>query len=304
MLNDSEEPLVSVIMNCYNCEAFLSEAIESVLNQTYKNFEIIFWDNNSTDNSSIIYNRYQNRDNRLKYFLSNTNTMLGEARNLAIEKASGEWIAFLDCDDIWLPEKIEKQIKLFNITNNPNVNLIYGQSLIFNDSRVVSNSEWFKKSLKYKDKFLLKKLPEGQIFDKLIFVNFIPLLTAIVKKSSIEKVGKINTEYNLAEDYELFLKISLTGEALALNEIISLYRVHNLNTSIIKQEERYLEVFKIVGFYKNLSIYQKAIKFHKVVFAISLYRNKRIIQSLILLIRYFSLYSAWKLIMLKYFKKI
>ena len=83
------QPLVSIIMNCYNGQAYLDEALKSVVNQTYKNWEIIFWDNCSTDNSSKIFKKFE--DKRFKYFLSKKHTVLYEARNLAIEKISGDF---------------------------------------------------------------------------------------------------------------------------------------------------------------------------------------------------------------------
>ena len=93
------KPLVSVIMNCYNSDTYLGEAIDSVISQTYKNWEIIFWDNQSTDKSAEIVKSYD--DERIKYFYAPSFTSLYEARNYAIEKANGEYIAFLDCDDKW-----------------------------------------------------------------------------------------------------------------------------------------------------------------------------------------------------------
>ena len=104
-------PLVSVIINCYNGQKYLSEAVNSVLSQTYKNWEIIFWDNQSTDGSARIFKNFE--DSRLRYFYSPTHTLLYEARNYAIDQASGEFLAFLDVDDWWCPDKLEKQIPLF-----------------------------------------------------------------------------------------------------------------------------------------------------------------------------------------------
>ena len=88
------EPLVSILMNCFNGEKYLKQAIDSVLAQTYRNWEIIFWDNQSTDGSAEIFTSY--RDSRLKYFYAPEHTRLYEARNCALEKAEGELIAFLD----------------------------------------------------------------------------------------------------------------------------------------------------------------------------------------------------------------
>ena len=110
--SNNSYPLISIIMNCYNGEDFLHESIESILSQTYKNWELIFWDNQSKDKSSEIFKSY--KDERLKYFLAKEHTTLYKARNLAIEKSKGDYIAFLDTDDLWEKEKLELQMHLFN----------------------------------------------------------------------------------------------------------------------------------------------------------------------------------------------
>ena len=119
--------LVSIIMNCYNSEQYLKEAIDSIYSQTYQNWEIIFWDNASTDNSSNIANSY---DNRVKYYLALETVSLGKARNFALEKVSGEYIAFLDCDDVYSPDKLQKQVKLMH---NKNYAMCYGSVIIINE---------------------------------------------------------------------------------------------------------------------------------------------------------------------------
>ena len=100
-------------MNCFNGEKHLREAIKSVINQTYQNWEIIFWDNVSVDRSSKIIKSYD--DLRIKYFLAKKNIPLGGARNKAIQKCNGDFIAFLDVDDLWFPEKLSLQIPLLKI---------------------------------------------------------------------------------------------------------------------------------------------------------------------------------------------
>ena len=109
----NNQPLVSVIMNCFNGERYLRDSIDSVISQTYKNWEIIFWDNQSNDKSAKIFKNY--KDDRLKYYCAPSHIeVLYRARNYALKKAKGEFIAFLDVDDWWLPEKLEKQIPLFD----------------------------------------------------------------------------------------------------------------------------------------------------------------------------------------------
>ena len=105
------KPLVSVIVNCFNGEKYLKEALASVLNQSYENWEIIFWDNQSNDKSSIIFKSY--KDKRFKYYYASQHTLLYDARNQAIEKSSGDFIAFLDTDDFWEKNKLELQMPFF-----------------------------------------------------------------------------------------------------------------------------------------------------------------------------------------------
>ncbi|HEY2399610.1 MAG TPA: glycosyltransferase family 2 protein, partial [Steroidobacteraceae bacterium] len=101
-------PEVTVIMNCYNGERYLREAIDSVFAQTFADWEIIFWDNASTDGSADIARSYT--DPRMRYFRGERNVPLGEARKLALAQARGEWIGFLDTDDLWYPQKLARQI--------------------------------------------------------------------------------------------------------------------------------------------------------------------------------------------------
>ena len=96
-------------MNCYNGEKYLADSIESIVNQKYKNWELVFWDNHSKDNSKKIFKSFS--DKRLKYFKSPKHTTLYEARNKAIAKAKGKYIAFCDTDDMWKKNKLELQIK-------------------------------------------------------------------------------------------------------------------------------------------------------------------------------------------------
>ena len=103
-------PKISVIMNCHNGKKYLKKSIQSVIKQSYKNWEIIFYDNKSTDKSEQIAKNFHDR--RIKIFSSNRYLKLYEARNYAIKKASGEYISFLDTDDWWVKNKLEKQVYL------------------------------------------------------------------------------------------------------------------------------------------------------------------------------------------------
>ena len=117
--------LVTIILNCYNGEKYLIEALKSIENQTYKNWELVFWDNLSTDKSKEILKSFKNK--KFRYFKSKKHTSLYSARNLAIRKAKGEYISFLDCDDTWENNKLKKQIKLFE---DKKVAVVYGNLFV------------------------------------------------------------------------------------------------------------------------------------------------------------------------------
>ena len=104
----TKNPLVSIIMNCHNGQIFLEESLKSIFSQSYENWELIFWDNKSNDKSKKILNNF--KDKRIKYFYSNEFNTLYKSRNLAVKKATGKFITFLDTDDIWNKKKLEKQI--------------------------------------------------------------------------------------------------------------------------------------------------------------------------------------------------
>ena len=241
----SSAPLVSVIMNCYNSSQYLREAIDSVLAQTYQNWEIVFWDNRSTDVSAEIFNSYS--DPRLRYCLAPERSKLGKARNLAVAQARGDWICFLDCDDIWLPVKLEQQIAII-AGEDSDLGFVYGQMLVLCE-RGESESKWSARMRKYTKKTLLSRLPEGQILEKLLTVNFVPLLTAIVNRKIYHEVGGISEHFEQAEDYELFIKIAARKKVRAVQSIVALYRVHQSNNSIANSENSFREASEIISRY-------------------------------------------------------
>jgi glycosyltransferase involved in cell wall biosynthesis len=210
-----KQALVSVIMNCFNGEKYLREAIDSVLVQTYENWEIIFWDNQSTDRSAEIFNSYA--DPRLKYFYAPKHTWLYEARNYAIEKASGEFIAFLDVDDWWVPSKLERQIPLFL---DPEVGLVCGNYWIASE---VKNKRW----IRYK-----RPLPTGWILNDLLKDQFVGLLTVVVRRSALEALSyQCDPRYHIIGDFDLVVRLSLHWKLDCAQEPIAFYRLHDTNES-------------------------------------------------------------------------
>ena len=167
----TKEPLVSIIMNCHNAEKYLTYSLDSVINQTYKNWEIIFWDNNSDDQSSNIFKKY--KDKRFKYFKSNKFLKLGQARNEALKKVNGEFIAFLDCDDLWTNNKLKLQIPLFK---DEKIGIVICDSIFFNDDKDL------KQIYKY------NKPKTGYVFSDLLKSYFISLETTVIRKSHLQNL--------------------------------------------------------------------------------------------------------------------
>jgi glycosyltransferase involved in cell wall biosynthesis len=209
-------PLVSIIMNCYNGEKYLKEALDSIFAQSYKNWELIFWDNASTDKSAELALSYQ--DNRIKYFKNDTNVNLGEARNQALKNKSGKYLCFLDTDDIWLLEKLSRQVEFMERKDE----VILG----YTDAYYLMGTERTNK--KCSDDYGWFK---GDVFGKLIKDNFINLQTVIINTELCKDELYFKKEYKYAEECELFIRLSLIGGFDYIEDPLVYYRVHSGNMS-------------------------------------------------------------------------
>ena len=203
----NNEPLVSIVMNCYNGEKYLEEAIDSIYNQTYNNWEIIFWDNASTDETARIAQSY---DHKIKYYLATKNTPLGEARNLALNKASGKYIAFLDSDDIFLSDKLKLQVRLMQ---EKDYAMSYGSVVTINE-----NGKEIKKDI-------VKNI-SGNVFSGLLRRYEINMQTVMLKKDFIvANQLSFNTNMSYCPDHNLFMKIASKVHVGVINNVISKYRI-------------------------------------------------------------------------------
>ena len=244
-------PAVSIIMNCYNGERFLNEAIESVLAQTHSDWELIFWDNLSSDNSSAILKGYS--DKRLRYFCSESHTNLGAARKLAYEECRGELIAFLDVDDTWEKEYLEKQVALFI---DENIGFSCANYFIRNERNgtAVRTHEG--------------TIPSGYVLDDLLGNYFIGLLTLVVRRAALERIGSINPNYHMIYDFDLAVKLSCEWMLASIQEPIATYRVHednesfsnaNLNIAELKSWRDEMSTHKIIGCSKSFAAFEDKI---------------------------------------------
>ena len=222
--------LVSVVINCLNGEKFLREAMDSVVAQTYPNWEVIFWDNASTDRSREIALSY---GDRVRYFKSENKLSLGEARNRAFLKAGGDFIAILDADDIWLPEKLEKQVKLFK---DPNVALTFTNAVSFD-----AKGEHYR---------AFKGAPtrEKMIFADLLKNNFIWTLTMIFRRNALNRLDYLfDPEFEIVCDYDLTLRLARLYKTDYLNEVLAKWRMGPKAASELKSYIAARESIKLLS---------------------------------------------------------
>lgn len=209
--------LVSIIMPNYNSEKYIDATIRSVLAQTYQNWELLFVDDCSTDNSLNLIRSYN--DERIKIFQNEVNSGAAVSRNYALSVAQGKWIAFLDSDDLWESEKLEKQIS-FMVENN--ISFSYTDyEVIDENNKLISTFKPRLDKCEYKD--ILKH-------------NHIGCLTVIYDS---EKLGKVLMPTNAAkrEDFACWLNILKKGEqAYCLHECLAQYKLHSNSVSSNKLE--------------------------------------------------------------------
>ena len=207
------KPLVSIVMNCFNGEKFLKRALTSIINQKYYNWELIFWDNLSTDQSKNIFLSFD--DKRFKYFCSKKFKKLYDARNDALEKCNGKYISFLDVDDCWLEEKLSKQVEL--LEKNKDTGLVYSNFLTVNLNRF-----FFKKK-----EMNIKTFKSGIITEYLMKNYFIGLLTVMIRKSSMkDDLSNFDSKYNMLSDFDYILRFSKINKIDFIGDTLAIYNQH------------------------------------------------------------------------------
>ena len=204
---DNLNNLVSIITPNYNCACFIGQTIESVLSQTYRNWEMLIIDDCSTDNSIEIIEKYVKQDARIKMFKTECNSGSPvKPRNIGIQNAQGRFIAFLDSDDLWLQDKLERQLPLFDDAN---------AAVVFsNYEKITENGERKNRIVNAPIKLTYKQMLKG---------NYIGCLTAMY---DVSRSGKVFFTDFRHEDYVLWLTILHTGYvAVNTNTVGALYRV-------------------------------------------------------------------------------
>ncbi len=257
------EKSVSIIMNCYNGDKYLHYAIDSILSQTHENWELIFWDNQSTDDSANIFKRYT--DSRFKYYYAEKHeVVVSKARNYALAKAKGSFIAFLDVDDVWMPIKLTEQLKFFDQQ----------------DVGVVCGNYWVTNERKHKKYLAYRKQFNPKITTNFLLRNYVVcLVTLIIKREILEKLNYVFDErYHIIGDFDLILRLSMITSIAYIKKPVAVLRLHgnnetnkNINlhweelNSWIQLGENINEINSLDGFKyrKDWYVYTKAL--HKII---------------------------------------
>jgi len=235
----SQKKLISIIVNCHNGQKYLESCINSILEQTYKNWELVFFDNFSTDKSKKILKNYT--DKRIKYFKSKKYLTLYKARNIAIKKAKGKYIAFLDTDDWWYKTKLEEQIKF--LKKNKKYQIVY-----------TNFYSYFQNINKFKKRY--SSLPSGLITQKLLNNYSVGILTVLLEKKFFKKFV-FNEKYNIVGDFDFFINLSRYYNIGSIDKPLAFYRIHKSNLSIKKIDLYYNELKNWLNFNEKKFLKEK-----------------------------------------------
>ncbi len=197
------QPLVSIIVPCYNYGKFLADALNYVLSQTHKRWECIIVDDGSEDNTPEIAAQFITKDNRFTYVYQE-NAGLSATRNTGLRNCKGKYIQFLDADDLILADKIKLQVQHLELNNE--IDILYGDSVFFNTDKPTELLKGREKGQYNKIKSLKKSGKGNGMIKNITVNNFITVSSPLVKKELIDKVGFFDTSYHSYEDWQYWFR--------------------------------------------------------------------------------------------------
>jgi glycosyltransferase involved in cell wall biosynthesis len=216
------QTLVSVVIPTYNCASYVTATIESVLVQTYRNWEIIVVDDGSTDDTLGALAPY---GDKISYYHQNQSGV-PTARNLGIQHARGDLVAFLDADDIWFPEKLSAQVGA--LLQFPEAGLAFSDMLAFDAGGVITDAyihslgNWFEKH-----RIAAADMAYGWLYRELLYTNDIATSTVLVRKDVLDEVGPMDETLRMGDDYDLWLRIARDSKFVFVNQKLIKYRVQS-----------------------------------------------------------------------------
>ncbi len=243
---------VSINLCCYNSEKYLKETLDSIVNQTYKDWELVIINDGSSDSTELIIEHYIKQGYPIVYKYQD-NKGLGFSRNEAIKLSHGKYIAFIDHDDMWLPHKLETQLRYFH--THPEHGFLYSNTYVLQDKK-----QRLLRSMR-------AKMPEGSVFRTFLVHYPVNLQTVVIKKTLLDDMGHwFDKELDLCEEYDFFLRLLYKTQAGYQKEPLAVYRLHSnmssaknfhkfkdeklyilnkLSKQILKFEERYQDEIRL-----------------------------------------------------------
>jgi len=238
-MDNTKTPLVSVVMNCRNGERYVRESIDSALQQTMSDLELVFWDNRSTDATAEIVKGYE--DPRIRYLLSDSDDTLGKARNRALAEATGRWVAFLDSDDIWYPDFLERQLSLLDKTG---ASMVYSNAFIFYpDGREALNTGGRGSEVEEVDYRQLT-------FDYDIHIS----ATVFERRVLSELTYVVDPDLMAGEEADLFIRIASLRRTIFNPAVLARYRVHSSSDTWTNSENFIHDARKMMQNFEKLGL--------------------------------------------------
>lgn len=209
-------PKVSVNLCCYNSGEYLRETIQSVIDQTYTDWELVVINDGSTDSTESIILEFKNKGYPIIYHCQE-NQGLGASRNKALNLSRGDYIAFIDHDDMWSADKLARQVSVFE--KNPGVDFVYSNVYFLYTG--------------HKKLFSKKRMPDGYIFEKFLYHYPVGILTVMLRKEALDRLDHFFDEkLKLSEDFDLFMRLLNRSKALYIDEPLAAYRIHSNMSSL------------------------------------------------------------------------
>ena len=229
--NGDDKMLVSIIMPAYNSEKFIRQAVDSILGQTFTNYELIVVEDCSTDKTLDILNEYSSENSRITLIRNEKNSGVSYSRNRAISIATGEYIAFLDSDDMWDNQKLEKQVNY--VKSNPNADFVFTGSAFIDENDKPLNH--------------ILHVPDKISFNDLLKQNIISCSSVFIKRSIIQDIKMPNDKMH--EDFATWLTILKNQKyAYGIDEPLLIYRLSSNSKSSNKIKAAHIQMHILYGF--------------------------------------------------------
>jgi glycosyltransferase involved in cell wall biosynthesis len=237
-----EQPTVTALVPTYNNDRYICETVESVLAQTYPIHEIIVVDDGSTDRTGEVLAPYAGRI----HYVRQANAGAPTARNTGLALATGQWVALLDSDDLWVANKTQLQIEY--ALRNPSCSAVYSDMKTFDSTGIIEESVKVSRNL---------TMPSGRIFPQLFAETLFQTSSLIIRKSCIDQIGSFDTTLRMGEDYEFFLRLAQHYEFGYVDQPLVLYRQHPRQLTRTGQQQpeqpwEFLALKKIIDQYPEV----------------------------------------------------